>query len=225
MLFKTKAIALNYIKYRDTSIIARIYTREFGTQSYVINRIRVKNPKFKIAHFQPFTLLDLVCYHNEKRDIQRISEMRVSDINHRISFDISKSGISLFLTEILIKVLKEEQQDYELFDFIYKSIVHLNEMKQGIGHFHIQFLLKLGKYLGMVSTSANELIKELSYSANYSANEPILQKMMNSDYTDNLLLNKNDRQQILDMVIKLYQYHFDNLKEIRSLVILKEVMS
>ena len=77
MLYKTKAIAFNYIKYRDTSIIARMYTREFGLQSYIVNRVRSVNSKIKIAHYQPFTLLDLVCYHKEEKDIQRISEIKI----------------------------------------------------------------------------------------------------------------------------------------------------
>ena len=39
MITKTKGIVLNYIKYGDTSIICKIYTKLFGVQSYIINGI------------------------------------------------------------------------------------------------------------------------------------------------------------------------------------------
>ncbi len=38
MLIKTRGIVLSYLKYRETSIIARVYTERLGVQSYVVNR-------------------------------------------------------------------------------------------------------------------------------------------------------------------------------------------
>ena len=76
MLQKTRGIALSFIKYRDTSIIAKIFTEEFGMQSYIVNGVRSKSAKTKIALFQPLTLLELVVYHNKKKEIHRISEIK-----------------------------------------------------------------------------------------------------------------------------------------------------
>ena len=45
MLEKTEGIVLNYLKYRDTSIIVRIYTRKYGLQSYIVNGIRSQKSK------------------------------------------------------------------------------------------------------------------------------------------------------------------------------------
>ena len=42
MLEKTRAIVLNQIKYTDSGIIARMYTREFGRQSFLIKGMRNK---------------------------------------------------------------------------------------------------------------------------------------------------------------------------------------
>ncbi len=226
MLFKTKAIALNYIKYRDTSIIAKCYTREFGMQTYIINRIRVKNPKFKIAHFQPFTLLELVCYHNEKKDIQRISELKTSDVLHRIPFEISRSSIALFLTEILARVLREEHSDKEMFDFIDQSVVKLDQIDTGINFFHIQFLLKLGVFLGMVPENADELLKEISSHLQLKKDSSIekIQQMIDQNYGSDISLTKPEKSDCFDAVLDLYRIHFDNLREIKSLSVLKSVM-
>ena len=35
MLFKTRGIVINYIRYRETSVIVKIYTEEFGIQTYI----------------------------------------------------------------------------------------------------------------------------------------------------------------------------------------------
>jgi DNA repair protein RecO (recombination protein O) len=51
MLHKTRGIALSYVKYRETSIIVRIFTRQFGIQSYIVNGVRSKSAKTKIALF------------------------------------------------------------------------------------------------------------------------------------------------------------------------------
>lgn len=60
MLVKTRGIVLNFIKFRETSIIVRMYTEQLGLQSYIINSVRKKAPGSRMALFQPFTLLDLV---------------------------------------------------------------------------------------------------------------------------------------------------------------------
>jgi len=79
MLHKTKGIVLNYIKYSDTSIIAKIYTEAFGLQSYIVNSVRSSKAKNKIALFQPLTLLEMVVYHKNHQGLQRISEMRTAE--------------------------------------------------------------------------------------------------------------------------------------------------
>jgi DNA repair protein RecO (recombination protein O) len=66
MLSKTQGIVINYVKYKESSIIAKIYTKEFGIQSYIENGVRSARAKNKIALFQPLTLLDLVIYHKEE---------------------------------------------------------------------------------------------------------------------------------------------------------------
>ena len=40
MLEKTRGIVLSTVKYGETSIIAAIFTEQFGRQSYMINGIR-----------------------------------------------------------------------------------------------------------------------------------------------------------------------------------------
>ena len=76
MLFKTRGIVFRFTKYGESSIIVTIFTEMFGLQSYIVNGVRDKTSKNKIALYQPLTLLDLVVYHRENATIFRIKEVK-----------------------------------------------------------------------------------------------------------------------------------------------------
>jgi DNA repair protein RecO (recombination protein O) len=78
MLHKTRGIGLSYLRYRESSIITKIYTEAFGIQTYIVNGVRSsKSKNNRIALFQPLTLLDMVVYHKNKEDtVHRISELK-----------------------------------------------------------------------------------------------------------------------------------------------------
>ena len=59
-LAKTNGIVLHQIKYGDSSIIVRIYTEEFGMQSYLIRGVKSKKSKIKSNLFQVGNILDMV---------------------------------------------------------------------------------------------------------------------------------------------------------------------
>src|SRR6478609_3522629 len=115
MLHKTRGIVLGHIKYGDSSIISKVYTEAFGLQTYIVNGVRSKSSKNKIALFQPLTLLDMVVYHKENRDINRISEMKCNMVFHSIPFEQKKISMVIFLSELLGKTLKEQNPNAELF--------------------------------------------------------------------------------------------------------------
>ena len=95
MLHKTKGIVLNFVKFKETSVIVKIYTEKFGLQSYIENGVRSSKSKNKIALFQPLTQLELVVYHDPKKEINRISEIRCILPYKSIPFEIKKSRNAL----------------------------------------------------------------------------------------------------------------------------------
>ena len=60
MIHKTRGIVFRFTRYGETSIIVTIFTEAFGLQSYIVNGVRSKSAKNKIALYQPLTLLNLV---------------------------------------------------------------------------------------------------------------------------------------------------------------------
>lgn len=230
MLYKTRGVALNYIRYRESSIIAKIYTETFGIQSYIVNGVRSSSSKTnRIALFQPLTLLDLVVYHKGKNDnVHRISEMKCYNPFHSLPYNVTKSSLALFVTEILGKTLKEEEANEPLFQFIEDSVLYLDEAENGFENFHIQFLMQLASYLGFGIENLADLEGELRHH-----HFPQVADKVELNATEYLLLNhygiqinldRVRRISILEKLLFFYKIHIDALGEIRSLEVLKEVL-
>jgi DNA repair protein RecO (recombination protein O) len=127
MLKKTAGIVLNSIKFKETSIIVKIFTRELGLKSYLVNGVRTQSKTNKIAHYQPLTILDLIVYEKINTGLNRIAEARLLRNHQLISFEFTRIGIALFVTEVISKSIYENYQNESLFDFLENSIVNLSE--------------------------------------------------------------------------------------------------
>ena len=108
-IHKTKGIVLRTVKYGETSVIVTIFTELFGVQSYLVNGVRTSTKKGtgKANLFQPAAILDLIVYHNELKQLQRIKEFKWSVIYQHIFSDVPKNAVALFMVELLTKCLKQ----------------------------------------------------------------------------------------------------------------------
>jgi DNA repair protein RecO (recombination protein O) len=229
MLHKTRGIALSYIRYRESSIIAKIYTEEFGIQSYIVNGVRSSKAKTnRIALFQPLTLLDMVVYHkNQEQGLRRLSEIKCSLPFRSLPFDAAKSSIALFLTEILIKTLQEEEKNEPLFEFLMQTVVDLENITDNFENYHLMILCQLTHYLGFGTSSAQEIERQLT---EYLYPHPLDETSINV-LAFYLMVNRYEiqpldrqrRNQLLDALVFYYKIHLDGLGEIRSLEVLREV--
>jgi len=239
MLFQTKGIVLHHIKYSDNSVIAHFYTEKFGRQSYIVSGIRGKNSKRKINLLQPLFLLNLSVQHKEKRELQRIKEFSNVIAFQSIPYDISKRSIALFLAELLYKILKEEESNLDLFNFLQQAIRLFDEMKEGKANFHLIFLAQVSKFLGIAPAGSfqkktpifdlqNGTFVQVPPSHPFywkSKNSEQFSKLMNSSFGDiaNYRLDKDRRHFLLKQLLQYYQIHFDNFQKINSLDILRQV--
>lgn len=240
MLEKTRGIFLHSVKYSETSIIAVIYTEAFGRQSFIINAARSKKSTVKSVAFQPLYLLDLEIYYKAGREIHRLKDVRIANPYSTIPFDIRKSSQVFFLAEILNKCLKEEESNPGLFNFIFNSLSFFDLTERGISNFHVWFLFNLTRFLGIYPSRDNATISNFfdMQKAQFVSHEPIhnqfadkhitglLAALFEVDYTkiENLEYTQSDRRQLLEKLFEYFRIHFDNLGDIKSLGILKEVL-
>ena len=115
MIFKTRGIVFRFTKFKETSIIVTIFTEEFGLQSYIVNGVRSKSAKNRIALYQPLTLLNLVVYHRENANIERIKEISCLYPYRTLTTDVKKSTLAMFLNELLNKTVRDESHTAEIF--------------------------------------------------------------------------------------------------------------
>lgn len=229
MLHHTRGIVLSYIKYSESSIIVRIFTEAFGMQSYIVNGVRSAKSRGKIALYQPLTLLEMVVYRREGKDIQRISEARCALPFSSIPFHPVKTGMSIFLTEVLSKMLREESENRELFSFMFHAFQVFDHLNTAIVNFHLQFLLKCSAYLGFKPDSADDFLLQLAdyglHLTTEKTERQVIDEFLAQPLGDEIRLSNEFRRELLDHIIKFYRLHTDTLHEIKSLEVLKEVLS
>jgi DNA repair protein RecO (recombination protein O) len=222
MLHKTRGIVFRFTKYGETSIIVNIFTELFGLQGYIVNGVRSKSSKSRMALFQPLTPLDMVVYHRANANLNRIKEIKCLQPFHSIQTDVKKSVISIFINELLNKTVKEESHAQEVFDFLFHAVSVLDEMKDGYENFHLLFMLKLSRYLGFGVQNVNEV---LGARVTDSDIENILKKLISADYHAPVNMSNDQRRVLLELILKFYGDHIDTFGEMRSVQILKELIS
>jgi DNA repair protein RecO (recombination protein O) len=225
MLHKTKGIVISYVPYKETSIIAQIFTEKFGLESFIENGVRSSKGRQKMALFQAMTMLDLVIYQNPKKDIQRISEMRCTYVAHTLQTDPRKSAVLMFMTEILQKSLHGNEPNQTLFDFVENALMLLDNFSEDFEDFHLHFMSQMSHYLGFGSRTASEFINQLEQHGWHLTPETqaYLEQMYEVEFGQKFLQNKAQRNQLLDTLImyyKMYNERFDNFK---TLHVLREI--
>lgn len=230
---KTTGIVLKYFKYGDTSLIIRIYTKDFGLQSYLINQVRsAKSKNNKIALFQPLSLLDLVVYQKKNDNhLHRLAEANINYPYQSIPFDFTKTSLVWLIVEVLDMCLKEENENEVLFQFLYQAFVELDKIEENIANFPIIFLFQLSGFLGFLPENGLEIITQIEDNFQFYMPENIKTEVKNlfdvflaqNQFNSFVNINIAQRRMILDILLQFYQLHIPNFKEIKSLNLLREL--
>lgn len=238
-LVTTKAIVFNAIKYGDTSLIVKCLTQKEGVKSYLIRGVlKQKKGGLKAAYFQPLTQLSLVANHNNKGNLNSIKEVQVSHHYQSIYSNIVKQTIVLFLSEILSSVIIEEEENASLFHYIETSLIWL-DTHASISNFHLLFLLNLTRFLGFYPDTSEvekrgfnllqgNFTNEM-YPKEIIINDKLLQfkKLLgiNFDAIEKVSFSKQERQQVLQIIIQYFDLHLGGFRKPKSLTILETVFS
>ncbi|TDQ13783.1 DNA replication and repair protein RecO [Algoriphagus boseongensis] len=228
MIKKTAGIVLSSLKYKETSIIVKIFTRELGLKSYLVNGVRTQGKGSKMAFYQPLTLLDLVVYDKENSGLQRISEAKLTFPQKHIPFDFSRTSVALFMTEVISRSIFENYQNEFLFDFLEESIQILDQENLNLTHFPIVFLLEKAKYLGFGPEEASMFLIE-SKNQPFSPEETkelesYISQLLEEGYHSAAQVRGSLRKRFLDFLVDYYSEHLDNPSPLKSLPILRQLI-
>ncbi|HLG36302.1 MAG TPA: DNA repair protein RecO [Bacteroidia bacterium] len=239
-LHKTRGIALRVSDYSETSVIARIYTEQFGMQAYMLKGVKRKKSSVKSTMLQPMTLLALNVYHKPGKWLQHVSEMRSEPKLNTIAFDMGKTSIVFLMSEVISKTIQESESNKKLFGFIFDSVLLLDK-QDSAGCFNLSFLLHLTSHLGFFpreNFSAEKKyfnLKEGLFVAQPPAhphwlNESLSEaffKLLSTPLEKNseLQFSSSEKKNIQAALLMYYRLHLEGFKGVHSQKILEEVWS
>jgi DNA repair protein RecO (recombination protein O) len=244
MIAKTKGIVLRSVKFGETSLVVNMYTELFGLQSYLVNGVRTSNRRSsaKAAFFQPASLLDLVVYHNEFNNLQRIREFKWAVLYGAILSDVIKNAVASFMIELLSKGVKEPEPNPDLFYFVEDVLLHLDDASpQATANFPLFYALHLAHFFGF--RIGDEFSDENAYldlqEGVFVPQQPrhpfylhdreaevtsyILKAQRPSELED-LHLNQEFRRRLLQAYEQYYALHLPEFGALKTLPVLREMM-
>ena len=238
MLTRTKAILLHHVRYSDNSLIAHFYTREYGRLSVMVKGISSKRGSARYNYFQPLNIFNAELYYYENRELHNLKEMALAYIPKRIHGDIRRTSVAMFISELLNNVIREEDANKMLFDFIESSVMNLDEMTSGISNFHLWFLVAFTDYAGIgpTRTEMNGCFFDMM-TGQFTPLQPMhpdcldpagarvlnLLLQMPAEDLASLQLSGEERTELLARMLKYYRLHLPGIREMRSLQVLKEI--
>ncbi len=233
MLVTTPAIVISSLKYGEADLIVKCYTRNNGIKSYLLRRIlKSRKGKLRTAMFQPATQLELVANHKDKNTLESIREAKVIYPYQSLHTDIAKTGITLFLSEVLRSAIQEEEANPALYSFLENAFIWL-DVQDHAANFHLLFLLELTRYMGFYPDCT--MIKKPYFNLQNGRfedredqyvisdqNQKLLKQLLDIkfDTLHTLKLNQNLRTSFINMLMTYYDLHLQGFRKPRSLEVL-----
>ena len=243
MQVNTVAIVLKTMNYGESSIIVRLFTRALGYRSYIINGVRRKKQNKKAALYRPMNIVRILCRDQSPEKLQRIQESYYEITYNELPFDVVKSAIGLFCIEVLTNTLKDLSPHQELFDFVQHFYIHLDNVTKSNAKIYLFFLSQLTDHLGIAplqnhSKKRSHFVLNKGYfqeEYNLSHEDHILSKNSSQHLADFLTsdinsymeigINRSDARDLLQGLIRYYQYHIENFQPLKSLSVLETIFS
>lgn len=236
----TQALVLHTTAYSESSVIAKIFTRQLGVRSYILKGVRKGGGRTKQNLLQPLSYLDLVVYNNPKTQLNYLKEIAP----HRAAQpgaapdaldEMSRHALRFFMTELLYKTLREEEPMPDLFDYVVEA---LNvQGSRSMSHLPVTFMLSVSRHLG---------IEPLD---NYSSREPLFDMQSGRyqyagsttlDRSTSLLLHSflqalhggspvpvatlAQRTELINRLLEYFQMHLSEFRNFKSHEILHTVL-
>lgn len=237
MQVSTKAVVISKLRYNDSDLIVKCYTALFGIKSYLLkNALKSRKGKFKPAYFQPLTILHLEAEHKQNRSLHFLRDIKIQNNFQSIHTSIIKSTIAMFISEVLTIVLKEEEENLPLFDFIETALIWFNENKTD-GNFHYMFLVEITKYLGFYPDISQSHLEYFNledgkfYDHEFGkyfikGGHLISFKLllgMKFDTEKSALFKPKQKLEFLNMIMLYFKIHLDGFYQPKSITILNQV--
>lgn len=233
MLEKTQGIVLKNIPFSESSIITKIFTRKFGTLSFLLQGVKSKN-KRQTQIIQPLQFLDMEIYYRQQANLEKIKEYQSLFIYETIPYNITKKAVATFFLEVLIKVVGEKEPHSDLFDFYFYHFKEIDEAEQISPYLTITLLYNIADLLGFAPDNNKGVYFNLKEGVFTDFPDQYFTTLNQEDSAQfRMFLNyaqgkervvRFNRNSILEILIRYFKHHVEGFGEIKSLSIFREIL-
>lgn len=207
-------IVLATTKVGENALVVHTLSREYGRRGFLVRSAK----KTGTTLFLPLNILEADVVENPKSELWSIKNIVLKDALNGIRGKMDKNSISLFLSEVLFRTLKDGTNEDGLFDWCIGSILTLDALESDYANFHVRFLLEFAGALGFrpslqdIAPFAGEQLKTM-------------QQFLEADFSASMLLplSGSERSALCEDLLQYLSYHTDSPIRVNSLDVLKEL--
>lgn len=221
MMEKTKAVVLHTLRYADSKNIVTMFTESHGALSFMVRVPKNRRSVMQNVLLSPLSLLEIDLDYQESSRLQRLIDVRVDEPYSSLPYNPMKQTIALFLSEFLYYSLREEQSNPDLFSYLVNSLLWLDARTEQYANFPLTFLIRLSRFLG-IWPDTEEAQKTLR-----QGEDSLVPLILRMDFATMHLFrfSREQRQRLLEVLNDYYRLHVPHFPELKSMAILREVLS
>lgn len=214
MKAKTELIVLSHTDFKENMIVLHTLSKEYGRRGFLVRIGR----KSGMSLFLPLNILEAEITESNKSELWFASSFIATEPLFGVRDNIYKNTMTLFMSEVLFRTVKDGTNEDGLFDWCRKQILTLNAIQSDFSNFHIRFLLEFCVALGF----RPELEDIAPFAGNHLEE---IGKMMRLSFGESMLmpLSGESRNEIAGLIIKYLEFHTESAINVRSLAVLRDI--
>jgi DNA repair protein RecO (recombination protein O) len=237
---KTEGIVLQSVRYGDTSLIVKVFTRKYGLKSYMLKGAFNRSSKNRAALFQNLNIISYVEVDTHKsHNLNYLKDAQIALVYHSLPLVMNKSAIMMYVSELLSKTITEQEQNESLYDFIVGSLQWLDLVHADYANFPLFFTLELTRHLGFYPKANHQPgfcfdMMEGAFAHDYPLHPYYLDAETAALFSDFLNagideasrrpLRLNQRRELLDGLMVFMRLHAPVMHDFHSHEVLKAVL-
>ncbi len=147
MIVKSDAIVLKTMKFRESSIIATLLTRDYGKVSVIAKGIRNRS-RGGASALEPMNYVRVVIYRKPGRDLQLMTQCDPVRVFKGLSDDLERMAVGMAAVELTNLAISPDETHPEVFDLVVGTLEALSSATRHPGnalyYFEVQLLGLLG---------------------------------------------------------------------------------
>ncbi|MBR6547528.1 MAG: recombination protein O N-terminal domain-containing protein [Bacteroidales bacterium] len=217
MTQNTELIVLHTTKFGENSLVVHTLSKDYGRRSFLV---KGAGKKSMMSLFLPLNVLEADILETNKSTLFTARNLTAKHPLLGIRNNMFKNSMTMFMSEVLYRVVKDGAYEQGLFEWCEKDILLLDAIQTDFSNFHIRFLLELTVALGF-SPESQDVMPFVG------EHYPVVEKFMTLPFADSMLipLNGAARNEIAEEILRYIEYHTESSVNVNSLKVLRELFA